>query len=90
MKSKKQKKKTYEGILEDMMPHELLWHNIKTLCDLYGVSEKEQQVIMRMSKSTYDRRKAKPQNFTVEEIEAIAKRLELTVNELFLERKFVA
>lgn len=72
-----------------MKPHELLWHNIVTLCREYGITQKEQQIIMRMSRATYHRRKANPETFTVKEVEAIAKRLNISVNKLFLESERV-
>ena len=66
-----------------MTTSQLLWHNISMLCKECGITNKEQQIIMHMSRATFNRRKAHPETFTVEEVDAIAKRLNISVNKLF-------
>ena len=70
--------------------HKVLIDNIESLCRLYGVSLEEQRIILRMSSATYCSRKANPDTFKLGELEALAKRLNVTVNQLLTERKFIA
>ena len=70
--------------------HKILMDNIDSLCNLQGVSLEEQRIILRMSPATYCSRRAKPETFKLGELEAIAKRLSVTVSQLLTERKFVA
>lgn len=68
--------------------HKVLVNNIESLCDLQGISQEEQRVIMRMSSATYFRRKAHPEEFRLGELEKMANRLSVTVQELLSERIF--
>lgn len=69
--------------------YKVLMDNIESLCRLYGVSIEEQRILLRMSPATYCSRKAKPDTFKLGELEALAKRLNVTVIQLLTERKFV-
>ena len=69
--------------------HRILISNIMSLCDERGISKKEQRVIMRMSESTYFRRKANPETFTLGELERMATRLSVTVQQLLTKREFM-
>ncbi len=70
--------------------HKILMDNIDSLCNLQGVSLEEQRIILRMSPATYCSRRAKPETFKLGELEALAKKLGVTVSQLLTERKFVA
>lgn len=69
--------------------HKVLLNNIDSLCDLQGISPEEQRVIMRMSSATYFRRKNNPETFKLGELEKIANRLSVTVQQLLTERVFM-
>ncbi len=74
----------------DNQIYRILVDNIESLCNLYGVSLEEQRIILRMSQATYCSRRAKPETFKLGELELLAKRLNVTVNQLLTERNFIA
>ena len=69
--------------------HKVLISNIKSLCDERGITLEEQRVVMRMSQATYFRRKANPETFTLGELERMATRLSVTVQQLLTKREFM-
>lgn len=76
-------------VIKTPSTHTVLMDNIESLCRLQGVSLEEQRIILRMSVTTYCSRRANPGTFKLDELEKLAKRLNVTVVQLLSERQFV-
>lgn len=64
----------------------LLISNIEYECSIRGISRERQRLITQCSQPTYNKKRKDPGNFTVDELLRFAKKFNIPVEKLFMEK----